>query len=126
MKLLKIVFLSSSVATLVVGTALFITNPETSDYEEYAVQSLTTYLKAKVCPQAPSFLGNSLEAQCASLIDSNQSEIQRLISNGTKRENFVFFSIYQTNLSVASFIPSYEFETVGVLQKFYTYKTEEQ
>ena len=51
--------------------------------------------------------------------------VQRLTAN-TRQQNFIFFSIYTTDLSVSSMIPSYHFETVGALQNFYTYKAQER
>ncbi|WP_315889713.1 DUF4359 domain-containing protein [Kovacikia minuta] len=73
-------------------------------------------------------------AQCKSLLASNKSEIRKLIANGTYRQDYVFFSIYKTDLIpgsvlpsvVASLLPSYHFETVGIFQQFFVYQKKEQ
>jgi hypothetical protein len=122
-----------SMALVSVGVAMGITNPAPREYEEYATTQLSAYLKTQVCPQAPSILGNVLGDACVSLIEDNQSEIRQLIVNGTERQNLVFVSIYRTQLSPSQILsanwlegslPSYEFETVGVFRRFYTYKAE--
>ena len=108
---------------LAIATA--ITNPGGSSYEEYAVEKLTEYLKTEVCAKAPSFLGFSLDSQCQTLVDTGQPNLERMVVQGTKRQNFIFFSIYKTDLTLVPPLPSYHFETIGVLQRFYTYEADE-
>ena len=36
------------------GVLLAIGNPGTPDYEDYALETLSTYLKTEICPKAPS------------------------------------------------------------------------
>ncbi len=107
------------------GIATAITNPGRSDYEEYAIETLTDYLKAEVCSKAPSFLGFSLESQCQTLVDTGQPNLEGMIAQGTQRQNFIFFSVYKTDLTLVPPLPSYHFETIGVLQRFYTYEADE-
>ncbi|HEY9621211.1 MAG TPA: DUF4359 domain-containing protein [Crinalium sp.] len=116
-------------AVLGVGGAMALTNPGPSAYEEFATQQLTAYLKTNTCSQAPRVLGNFLGDECARLLDKNQDEIQKFISQNTGRQNYVVFSIYQTNLEVRDFgpvLPSYHFETVGVFNTFHIYKAVKQ
>jgi hypothetical protein len=68
------------------------------------------------------------------LVNSNQSEIKQIISQGTERYNFVVFSIYQTELSItqvspflpSGLLPSYHFGTLAVGHQFYIYQAEQQ
>lgn len=114
--------------------SLAISNPSQSEYEEYATDQLTEYLQNNVCPQAPRLWGKSLKRECKRLVDSNQSEIQDLISQSTERYNFVLFSIYKTELSItkvspffpSNLLPSYHFGTLGIGHKFYIYQTEQK
>lgn len=104
-----------------------VTNPGPVAYDDYATQELTQYLKSNTCTQAPKILGNLLQDQCASLLDQNQSEIKRFISANTKRQNFIVFSIYKTDLAISelrSVVPAYHFESVGIFQRFFVYKVE--
>lgn len=113
-----------SLAGLVIAMA--VTNPDTSTYEEYAVEQLTTYLKDDVCSQVPQAFETLLKNSCAELIDSNRPQIQQILARSTQRQNFILFSIYRTNLSISSIVPLYRFQTIGIMQNFYTYSAEQQ
>ena len=130
MKGLQVLTAIAGVALVGVGAAMALTNPDQDTYEEYAVEQLTDYLQRDICPKAPSILGNSLQSQCNSIIQSNQSQIKQLISKSTQRQNFILLSIYKTDLSIstiapflpANVLPGYHFETVGAIDNFYTYQ----
>lgn len=109
-----------------VGTALLITNPPPAIYEEFAVLRLADYLKQEVCSQAPTLMGNSLQAQCLMVVSSSQPQLKQIIAKNTQQQNFLFFSIYKTDLSIGSMLPSYHFETLAVLRNFYIYKSEQR
>ncbi|MBW4576694.1 MAG: DUF4359 domain-containing protein [Aphanothece sp. CMT-3BRIN-NPC111] len=134
MKGLQVITVVGGIALVGLGVAMTLTNPGQDVYEEYAAQLLTEYLQENICPKAPAILGNSLQGQCRSLVDSSQSEIKQLISQGTQRQNFIVFSLYKTDLSInkvvpflpSNLLPSYHAETVGALENFYTYQLEKQ
>jgi len=126
MKNLKPLTLISLVFLGGLATAMAIANPDNSTYEEYAVEQLTTYLKDDVCSQVPKAFETLVKDSCASLIDSNRPQIQEIIARSTQRQNFILFSIYRTNLSISSVVPLYRFQTIGLMQNFYTYSAEPQ
>ena len=104
-----------------------LTNPDNGSYEKYATQKLTGYLEENVCTEIPSILEDLLSNQCGSLLRKNQAQIRKLISDGTTASNFILFRVFHTRLEIPDFdaAPSYEFETIGIFQRFYTYKAEE-
>lgn len=106
-----------------------IANPGKEDYEQYATDELAIYAKDNVCPKVSEELGQELggvlQSYCKSLIDSARPQIRLLISQQTTQHNYLLFSIYETELALPSPIPSYHFETIGILQNFYTYQAEE-
>ncbi|MFB2975814.1 DUF4359 domain-containing protein [Microseira sp. BLCC-F43] len=108
----------------VVGGAMAIANPSQPQYEEYAIAQLTGYLKDNVCTQAPKDFGEVLPSYCTSLVDVGRPQLQKMISENTDQLNFIFFSIYRTELSIGPFLPGYQFETVAVFHKFYTYQAQ--
>lgn len=126
MKNLRLVAYVGAAALAGVGIALAITNPSQPEYEEYAVQRLTEYLKSDVCTKAPDLLGGLIQRNCSVLVDSGRPQIQQLVSQNTQRQNFILFSVYNTDLSLNQLVPAYHFETVGAFQNFYTYKAEKQ
>ncbi len=110
----------------VLGVTMANTNPEQAEYEEYAVQRLTTYLKADVCKKTPNFLQNIIQVNCNKLVDSANPQIRDIISATTARQNYAIFSVYKTELKIDNLLPNYKFETVGAFDNFYTYKAEKQ
>lgn len=108
------------------GVAMATTNPSRHTYEKYAVERLTAYLKNDVCAKTHKAFGIFLQPQCIELVNSGRPQIQQIVSKSTQQQNFIFFSIYRTDLAVTSFIPFYHFETVGAFQHFYTYKAKKR
>ena len=108
------------------GLLMALTNPDRATYEMYATKRLAEYLKDEVCTQAPNLFGIVLQQNCGDLIDSSSPVIQRIIATNTNRQNLILFSIYTTELSVGSVIPSYRFQTIGAAQNFFTYSAQQQ
>ena len=104
------------------GTAMAVTNPTPSAYSRYAMHQLTDYAESNICAEAPTAFG--LKDECRSLLKSNQAEIQDFIMSHTDRSNFFFFSVYTTDLEIASFLPTYQLRTVGLFQRFYVFGVE--
>jgi hypothetical protein len=125
MKVLKIVAAIGGAAMVVLGAAMALTNPSQDTYEAYAVEQLTTYLKEEACMEVPSVFGNVLQRQCKTFVDTGRPQIQQIIAQTTQRQNFIFFSIYRTNLAIGPVLPVYHFETLGVFQNFYVYQAEQ-
>lgn len=116
----------SAIAILTVATSMTITNPTQEDYDQYARDQLAEYLKENVCNDVPEELGEFGKRQCRTLVDTGRIPIQQLVAANTERENYFLFSIYRTKFSDLPFLPTYYFETVGVLQQFVVYQAEEQ
>ena len=126
MKGLQIITTIAGITLAGVGVAMALTNPSQEEYEEFALQQLTVYIKDNVCEKAPENFDNFLKRQCSLLIETGSPQFKQLISETTQRQNFIFFSIYRTDLSVSSFLPSYHFESVGAFDNVYIYQAEKQ
>ncbi|NEO97966.1 MAG: DUF4359 domain-containing protein [Symploca sp. SIO2E9] len=123
----KVTTIAGGVIVVILGASMAMTNPGKGAYEKYAVGRLTKYLKEEVCsePSKREDVPKFLQRQCPKLIDGLRPPIQTVISQTTQRRNFVFFSIYRTDLDVGSSLPAYKFGTVGVFDKFYVYQADE-
>ncbi len=99
---------------------LIATNPGKAKYEEYASKALKTHLKDNVCQEVTEILTNP----CTILVDIASPQLGIAIAQKTERKNFLIFSIYQTNLSIPTTLPDYQFGTVAILDYFYTYQAE--
>lgn len=102
------------------GLILVITNPGQGNYEQYASEKLNSYLKEDVCPE----IAQQLRNPCRILVDFARPKLDLAIAAQTQRQNFLLFSIYQTELSIPSALPDYHFETLGIFDRFYTYCAE--
>lgn len=103
------------------GAVMAVTNPSQAAYESYATQQVMTLLDQNICTEAPKAF--DLRKECKSLLTSKRSQIKQFIADNTYYQNFVFFSLYTTDVSVASFLPNYRVETVGAFQQFHIYET---
>ncbi|AFZ57375.1 DUF4359 domain-containing protein [Anabaena cylindrica FACHB-243] len=126
MKVWTIITSVGAAGIAVLGVTMAKTNPQQAEYEEYAVQRLTTYLKTDVCKKTPNFLQNLIQFNCDKLIESVNPQMRDIIASTTKRQNYIVFSVYSTELKLDNLLPNYKFETVGALDNFYTYKAEQQ
>ncbi|MEA5549854.1 DUF4359 domain-containing protein [Anabaena cylindrica UHCC 0172] len=126
MKVWTIITSVGAAGIAVLGVTMAKTNPQQAEYEEYAVQRLTTYLKTDVCKKTPNFLQNLIQFNCDKLIESVNPQMRDIIASTTKRQNYIVFSVYSTELKLDNLLPNYKFETVGALDNFYTYKVEQR
>ncbi|MDM9384455.1 DUF4359 domain-containing protein [Chlorogloeopsis sp. ULAP01] len=137
MKVSNIMAYVGVIGLIVLGVVMTQTNPTQVEYEEYAEQRLTNYLKTNVCKKTPKILENLIRFNCKKVVDSARPQIRELIAENTARQDFVIFSIYRTDLSLNSVTPGvnldsllpstpgYQFETLGAFDQFYTYKAEQ-
>lgn len=102
------------------GSLMAVTNPGQTTYETFATQRLVTFLHDNVCSEAPEVF--NLRRDCLDMVKNNRSQLRDFVAKSTYRRNFVFFSIYTTELTVAAFAPSYRVQTVGIFNRFYVYE----
>lgn len=126
MRLSTIMTYVGAAGLVLLGVTMTKTNPSQAEYEEYAVQQLTKYLKSDVCKKTPKMLENLIKLDCDKLVDSASPQVRELVAATTERQDFLIFSIYRTDLKLNSWLPSYTFESVGAFESFYTYSAEQQ
>lgn len=99
---------------LVFSTVLFLTNPNSTKYEQFATEALIRYTKENICPAKSANLEEAIKSQlCNLMVDTGKGQIPKLIASNTQRGNYLLFSIYRTNLYI------YQFETIGIFNNFY-------
>jgi Domain of unknown function (DUF4359) len=115
-----------------IGGVMLVTNPDQDAFEAYAIAQL----KSELCPEIP--LG--FAKQCPKAVDDNRAYLKNLIRKNTTRQDYFFFSHYQTHLSVRSLVPetiwsalailpiptSYRLESVGMFGQFFVYNAKAQ
>jgi uncharacterized membrane-anchored protein len=126
MRLSTIMTYVGAAGLVLLGVTMAKTNPSQAEYEEYAMQQLTKYLKSDVCKKTPKMLESLIKLDCDKLVDSASPQVRELVAATTERQDFIIFSIYRTDLKLNSWLPSYTFESVGAFESFYTYSAEQQ
>ena len=118
-KALKIGLGVSSISGI--ATIMTLTNPGQAAYERYATQKVIGLLNQNVCAEAPKSF--NLRRDCQDLLKTHRDQIQEFIAKNTERQDFVLFSVYTTDVAIASFLPKYRVETVGAFRQFHIYDT---
>jgi Domain of unknown function (DUF4359) len=116
-----------SLGTLILGglgVTMVLTNPQSSNYEAYAGDRLNGYLKDNICQQDRAGLGELFQSQCKLMLETATPQVGKLVATQTKRQNFFFFSLYQSNLSLPSPLPSYQVNTIGAFNQFFVYQSQ--
>ncbi len=124
MNIVHLVKVIGGISVIGLSTSMVLTNPGQRDYESYATDTLTSYLKQEVCSKASGGLASFLASHCKTLVDTGKPHIKRAIANQTIRQNYLLFSVYETEFLLPSPVPNYQFETIGVFQHFYTYQAD--
>lgn len=127
----KTLLLTALLLTGIAGV-MFVTNPKQAAFETFAIEQV----KTELCPKIP--LG--FAEQCPKAIADNQDMLQGFIGQNTKAQNFGFFTLYETNISVRELLPKeatpflsliplpppYNLKTVGLFNGFIIYNAAEQ
>jgi len=114
--------LVGSLAVIGMGAIMTLTNPQRNAYQSYAARQASLYLQENACTKAPEAFGKFLEQQCKSLTQVSQPYVKPLINLSTRRHNYIFFSVYETQFSLNRNLPAYSVKTVGFLNLFWTYE----
>jgi Domain of unknown function (DUF4359) len=103
------------------GGIMMLTNPDRTAYEAYAVDRVGD-LAREQCDRAPAGLGIVLQGPCRAAIESFKPQIRPLLSTTTSRQNFIFFSIYKSDISIPAANLNAKVESIGIFNNFFTYK----
>jgi len=126
MKASTITIYVGAAALAILGVTMAKTNPSQAEYEDYAVQRLTQYLRSDVCKKTQGFIESLINFKCEKIVESISPQMRGIIAGTTKHQDFLIFSVYRTDLKINSGLPSYKFETVAAFNNFYTYSAKEQ
>jgi Domain of unknown function (DUF4359) len=104
------------------GGLMALTNPDRVAYENYAVERVGSLARDQ-CDRAPAGLGIVLQGPCRAAIDAFKPQIRPLLAASTTRQNFIFFSLYKSDISIPAVNFNARVESIGLFNNFFTYKT---
>lgn len=123
-------FIGLGIAAL--GGLAIATNPGPEAHGRYAQGLASRYLQEDICNQDLPIVGRRFAADCQKLAASPevQGQMQSLLVKSSDRQNFLFFSLYHTDLSLQDLVPGvprdlvppYQAQTLGVFGQFLVYQ----
>ena len=105
-----------------VGLLLIFTNPNNHRYRNYLSKEISTNLQEDFCAEAPSAFGHLLQRRCDKLVENQKTQLNNIIDYSTQRNNYLFFSVYKTEVTVINGLPRYQAQSIGLFNHFWTYQ----
>ena len=97
-------------AAVVVGV-MAVSNPSKERYIEYATEQFSESGKTSIC--AGDNIPIAAQQSCKFVISQGKGVIKGLVENSTKQQNFVVFSLYETDM------PNKKITTIAAFGNFY-------
>ena len=102
------------IGAAVVAGVMAITNPSKDRYIEHATEQFSETGKTSIC--AGDNIPIAAQQSCKFVISQGKGVIKALVENSTKQQNFVLFSVYETDM------PNKKVTTIAAFGNFYTLK----
>jgi Domain of unknown function (DUF4359) len=120
------VLLSVSLVIALIGWAMALTNPAPDRYEDFVLEQLKNRLQSECSRAGDGLLGALASATCRTMTVTStpyfNQTVRPLVVSGTKRSDFLFFSIYVTKLSIPQLSFSTQVESIGAFNSFLVYR----
>jgi hypothetical protein len=121
------ILIINSLGAIAFITALIFTNPQPAAYETYLIEEVRSRAQQE-CSRASENTIGALVANitCQKMVAAGHPYLQNLlkplIAGRTTRHNWGVLSIYSTQLDVAELNFAGRMETIGMLDRFFTYQ----
>lgn len=134
-------------AVIGLGGVLMILNPSMEDYANFSTRSSLTHFQEEVCQKKIPLIPDRFEEECLRVTQSPEvkEKVRQLMIKSSIRQNYLFFSLYTTNVDIADLMPNivlnlmpgyqaqglsmlldifpnYQTQSIGYAKLFYTFK----
>jgi Domain of unknown function (DUF4359) len=120
------VTIGAGLGLAIIGLAMAFTNPSPQQYEDFVVGQLKNRLQAECSQAGNNLLGALANTTCRTMTAMGEPYVSQalkpLVSDGTKRYDFLLFSIYVTDLSISQLNFSGRVESIGAFNSFLVYR----
>ncbi len=99
---------------------MMLTNPSQAAYTDYAMGQIEDLAKSQ-CDRAPGGFSLILQEPCRAAITALKPRIQPLIANHSSCRNLLLLSLCRSNISISDLNFQVQVESIGILDRFYTY-----
>jgi len=102
------------IGVVVVAGVMAVTNPSKERYIEYATEQFSETGKTSIC--AGDNIPIAAQQSCKFVISQGKGVIRGIVNNSTKQQNFILFSLYETDM------PNKKITTIAAFGNFYMIK----
>jgi len=102
------------IGIVVIAVGMAITNPSKDRYIEYATEQFSETGKTSIC--AGENIPIAAQQSCKFVISQGKGVIKKVVDNSTKQQNFILFSLYETDL------PNKKVTTIAAFGNFHMLK----
>jgi hypothetical protein len=102
------------IGVVVVAGVMAVTNPSKDRYIEYATEQFSETGKTSIC--AGDNIPIAAQQSCKFVISQGKGVIKSLVENSTKQQNYLLFSLCETD------IPNKKVTTIAAFGNFYMLK----
>jgi len=102
------------IGVVVVVGVMAVTNPSKERYIEYATEQFSETGKTSIC--AGDNIPIAAQQSCKFVISQGKGVIRGIVNNSTKQQNFILFSLYETDM------PNKKITTIAAFGNFYMIK----
>jgi hypothetical protein len=102
------------IGTAAIAVVMAVTNPSKERYIEYATEQFSEAGKSSIC--AGDNIPIAAQQSCKFVVSQGKGVIKALVENSTKQQNFVVFSLYETDT------PNKKVTTIAAFGNFYMFK----
>ncbi len=102
------------IGAVAIAGVMAVTNPSKERYIEYATEQFSETGKASIC--AGDNIPIAAQQSCKFVISQGKGVIKSLVENSTKQQNFVLFSLYDTDM------PNKKVTTIAAFGNFHMLK----
>ncbi|MDB9528333.1 DUF4359 domain-containing protein [Oscillatoria sp. CS-180] len=122
---LSVLFSAALLCAAIAG--LVITNPGPEAYALYASEQAEQYFSENVCTNLPPGVNDLLGQGCTDAVQTLQPQLEAIVRDRTERLNIGIASFYRTSFGVPQWpmLPEYRADTLGVVNRFITYRLSE-
>lgn len=123
----QVLLVSSSLGLICIIAGLIFTNPTPAAYEDYLVEEIRRRAQQECSRASENTIGTLVaNITCQNLMAAGRPYFQKLlrpmIGDRTTRHDLGIASVYTTQIDIAELNFAGRIETIGILDRFFTYQ----
>ncbi len=123
----QVLLISGCLGLTAIVAGLMFTNPVSAAYEDYLLEEIRRRAQQECSRASENAIGTLVaNMTCQNLASAGRPYLQKMlkpiIAGHTSKQDFGIASIYTTQINIAELNFSGRIETIGILDRFFTYR----